>query len=123
MSNRLHVGKAEEFEQDELKTITDDGLEICVIHTDGEFYALGNRCPHRGGCLHKGEVNHEVSEDRETACQGQRPELVFTNEKVVTCPWHGWEYYIDTGEHAGDPTEGVPRYDTVIEDGNVYVEL
>lgn len=121
MSERIHIGSTEEFEEREPKSVEANGVEICVVRADGEFYALGNRCPHKGGPLHLGEVFPEVSEDFENARSGERPELIYTDDEVIVCPWHGWEYDIETGEHAGDPDYGVPSYDVQVEDGDVYI--
>ncbi|MHB2019417.1 MAG: Rieske (2Fe-2S) protein [Candidatus Xenobia bacterium] len=54
----------------------DDMRSVAVFNLDGEFYAIDNLCPHRGGPLGDGWVEHGV----------------------VTCPWHGWEFEIKTGQ-------------------------
>ena len=52
-----------------------DEKPIAVFNIDGEFTAMDNRCPHRGGSLGDGELEGEI----------------------VTCPWHGWQYELKTG--------------------------
>lgn len=120
---RVFVGRAEDFDDGEKMLVEEGDREVCVIRSDGEFYALGNRCPHRMGPLNKGEVSPEITEDTENAPTGQKPELTFADNEVIVCPWHGWEYDLETGEHAGDPNYGVPTYDILVEDGEVYLEL
>ena len=38
------------------KLVTADGRAIVVFNLDGEFFALSNRCPHRGGSLCDGNL-------------------------------------------------------------------
>ncbi|MEZ6116944.1 MAG: Rieske 2Fe-2S domain-containing protein [Pirellulaceae bacterium] len=52
------------------------GRIIAVFHVDGQVYALDGVCPHQGGPLGKGELN---------GC-------------IVTCPWHQWQFDVQTGE-------------------------
>jgi len=47
-------------------------------------------CLHRGGPLGEG------------ALEG----------KIVTCPWHGWQYDVTTGKTTMNPNAGVPCYAT-----------
>lgn len=51
------------------------GKEIALFRIDGTFYAIENRCPHRGGPLSDG----------------------FLRDKSVTCPLHGWSFDVTTG--------------------------
>jgi len=70
------------------KLVTADGRAIVVLNLDGEFFALGNRCPHRGGSL----------------CDGNLTGLVLSDEpghynyirrgEIIRCPWHSWEFDI-----------------------------
>jgi nitrite reductase/ring-hydroxylating ferredoxin subunit len=41
--------------------------------------------------------------------------------RVVTCPWHNWKFDIQTGENIRDDTYRVPTFETVVDDGDVYV--
>lgn len=40
---------------------------------------------------------------------------------IISCPWHGWSYELDTGEHLGNDEVVLPTYEVVVEDGVVYV--
>ena len=51
-----------------------------LFNVDGTFYALDGVCPHQGGPLGSGEVHN---------C-------------IVTCPWHGWQFDVRTGQHQQD---------------------
>jgi len=78
------------------------GREIGVFNEDGKFYAVLNRCPHRGGQLCKGEVVRLVTSD------GPGSVRLDGDKKFISCPWHGWEYDIETGQSWYDPSESRP---------------
>lgn len=75
--------------------------EICLFNVDGDLFALGARCAHRGGPI----------------CKGDR------TDEIVVCPWHGWEYDIETGAHLGAADARLPSYPVAIEDGTVYLAM
>jgi nitrite reductase/ring-hydroxylating ferredoxin subunit len=41
----------------------------------------------------------------------------------VTCPWHGWEYNVKTGHCANNPSSNIKVYQTIVEEGEVKIEL
>ena len=43
--------------------------------------------------------------------------------ETVTCPWHGWEYNVKTGHCANNPSSNIKSYESMVEDGDVKVEL
>jgi nitrite reductase/ring-hydroxylating ferredoxin subunit len=73
------------------------GRRIGVFHEDGEFYALLYRCPHLGGPLCEGRIVGLVTAP-------QPGDIRFDPEtRMLTCPWHGWEFDIKTGQSYWDP--------------------
>ena len=78
------------------------GGEIALFHAgDGNFYAIDNACPHKGGPLSEGIVHD---------CR-------------VTCPLHNWVLDLRTGE-AQAPDEGkIATHAVKVEDGAVYLKL
>jgi 3-phenylpropionate/trans-cinnamate dioxygenase ferredoxin subunit len=64
---------------------------VGVFNVDGQFYAVLNRCPHEGAELCKGEVVSLLT--------SQRPGdwRLDESRKLLACPWHGWEYDLETG--------------------------
>lgn len=50
-------------------------LAIAVFRAGDSFYAIDNRCPHKGGPLGEGSLE----------------------DMVVTCPWHGFMVDLRTG--------------------------
>ena len=93
------------------------GRASVVYNLDGEFFALNNRCPHRGGSLADGIQTGLV----ESAVPGQysysRP------DEMVKCPWHGWEFDIRTGKSWCDPSRlRVRQYPVAVRPGTQLVE-
>lgn len=78
-------------------TIEVKGTKIALFNVDGTFYAIDNTCLHRGGPLGEG----------------------FLNNKTVTCPWHGWEYDVETGKCETTPGVSVKRYDVRLSGENI----
>jgi 3-phenylpropionate/trans-cinnamate dioxygenase ferredoxin subunit len=70
---------------------------VGIFNVDGEFYAIVNRCPHRGAALCMGDVIQLV--------QSPRPGdfRLDSSMNLLVCPWHGWEYDLKTGESWLDP--------------------
>jgi nitrite reductase (NADH) small subunit len=74
---------------------------VALFNVDGQFYALDGICPHQGGPLGKGTLTGSV----------------------VTCPWHGFQFDVRTGQHQISRTLIQPTFPTKVEDGAVWVEL
>ena len=71
--------------------------EIAVFHFGGRFFALLNRCPHAAGPLCKGRVVGLLE-------SGDPGTYSFdASDRYVSCPWHGWEFSIETGQSYFDP--------------------
>jgi nitrite reductase/ring-hydroxylating ferredoxin subunit len=74
--------------------------EIALFRQGGWVCAIGERCTHRGGPLHKGEVR----------------------DGRVVCPWHGSEFDVCSGGIVRGPaTAPQPAYETRVQDGTVEV--
>ena len=75
--------------------------ELALFNVDGEFYATQGQCLHLKGPLGDGELEGPV----------------------ITCPWHGWQYDVRTGENEFDRALQLETFEVVVEDGEVKVVL
>ena len=75
--------------------------EIALAHCNGGFYAVQPHCLHLQGPLGEGRLE---------GC-------------VLTCPWHGWQYDVRTGQNEFDLAIQLRTYDVQVEDGEVRVRL
>jgi len=100
----------------------DDGREVGVFRVKGTVVAYENRCAHQGGPVCTGEIlgkYEQVLAPDKTVIREQ-----FSTEQLhVVCPWHGWEYRLDTGECAVNPRFRLRRVGVVERDGNVYLTV
>lgn len=121
MSDRIEVGPASELGEGERTIVEVGGIEIGVFNVDGDYYALLNDCLHQHGPVCEGELTRNVSAEYEDP--GKRPTQEYTDENIVICPWHGWAYDVETGNHVGDDSlQSLPTFDVVHDDGTLYIE-
>lgn len=83
------------------RTVEAGGKTLALFNVDGAFYAIDNTCSHRGGPLGEGDL-----EDR-----------------VVTCPWHAWQWDVTTGANVNNPAVKVACFPVTVEDGAIFVDL
>ncbi len=118
----MEVAADAEFEPGERRLVeTDAGIPIGVFNVEGTYHALLNRCLHQNGPLCEGGIEREVVGEWDGP--GERVREQYGDSYVVKCPWHGWEYDVETGTVLHDESLAVPTFDVVVEDGTVYVEL
>ena len=93
-----------------------DGHRIGLYRVGDDFFALADRCPHRGAPLCAGSVA--------TAVEVRDGEIVLgTPNATVRCPWHKWEFDIPTGRALLDERLRVRRYDVQVDGDEIVVSL
>lgn len=92
------VGKVDDFTEGTRMVVDVGGREVVVFFQGGEFYALLNRCPHRGAPLCKGRFIANITSNAVGEYVHHR------DNRLLACPWHGWEFDIATGQSYFDPT-------------------
>ena len=101
MSKTVKVAPASEITPKTPKIIEVDGAQIAVFNVNGEFCAINNVCPHRGGPLGEGDLEGSL----------------------VTCPWHGWQFDVKTGQSPVNPAAAVKTFVCKVEGSDVCVEV
>src|SRR5437879_692638 len=107
----VFVGHAVEFEGDRRKVVERGDKEVVVFKRDGRFYAFGNTCLRMGGPVGEGVILGKVEAvlDEDKCLLLER----FNEDELhLVCPWHGFEYDIETGEFAGDRRRRLRKYET-----------
>ncbi|HEU0089308.1 MAG TPA: Rieske 2Fe-2S domain-containing protein [Pseudonocardiaceae bacterium] len=80
--------------------VTVSGQDIMLYRMDGTIAALANRCSHRGGPLHEGEID------------GQE----------IVCPWHFSRFSLQDGSVTRGPAVAPqPGYETRVRQGKIEV--
>jgi nitrite reductase (NADH) small subunit len=100
MTDFLDIGAADDVPRLGARKVRTPGGDIAVFRTaDDRYFALDDRCPHKGGPLSQGIVH------------GER----------VTCPLHNMVIELGSG-HAVAPDEGcVARHRVRVENGRLQL--
>jgi nitrite reductase/ring-hydroxylating ferredoxin subunit len=84
----------------EARCVEAGGAAVMVVRREGALYALSNRCSHRGGLLHEGELDGHT----------------------VQCPWHGSVFDVRDGALVRGPSAyPQPAWDTRVQAGRIEV--
>src|SRR5207248_9542800 len=89
---RWVVGTIDEIPPGSRKIVDIAGRSVGVFNVGGEYFALLNRCPHRGGPLCLGNTHGLLRSAAVGEYDYSRP------GEMLRCPWHGWEYAMRTGQ-------------------------
>lgn len=116
------VGSVRAFKDGEKRVILIGGVEVGIFQLDGEFYAWRNVCPHHGGPVCQGRiftrVIANVAPDRTVhGCSYDE------SKRHIVCPWHGGEFNIRTGHHAGTDALSLDPIPAIIRDGEVFLRV
>ena len=101
MSGFVKVAQKSEIPDDTGKLIELDGQPIALFKVEGKVHAIYQICPHQGGPLDEGGIDG----------------------KVVTCPWHGWEFDVTSGTCEFNDSIKQPTFNVKEEGDDVYIEV
>jgi nitrite reductase/ring-hydroxylating ferredoxin subunit/uncharacterized membrane protein len=77
-----------------------EGVPVMLLRQGGQVFALSDRCAHRGGPLHEGEIS----------------------DGCVTCPWHGSVFRLSDGSlERGPSAYPQPAWEARTRDGRIEV--
>jgi nitrite reductase/ring-hydroxylating ferredoxin subunit len=113
------VADASDFPVGTHRVVQVGNREIGIFNITGTLYALPNLCPHQLGPLCTGRVSGTLIARQHT---GWKPQWVYEGE-IVTCPWHGLEYHIPTGQCLAYPEIRLRTYAVWIEDNVVKIRF
>ncbi len=119
---REHViAQTDELDEGERILAEVEGREIAVFNVDGEYKAYTNWCAHQAGPICEGTLTGtwEAEYDRENleVCM----EWCSENE-VLSCPWHGWEYDVTDGESLTSDAK-LPSHPVRVDGGDIVVSV
>ena len=111
------VAQVGEIGVGERRIVSIGSLEIGVFNVDGQYYALPNVCLHQYGPVCTGRISGTL-----TAAATSDWKLEWAYEgQIVTCPWHGLEFNITTGQCLAFPRRKLRSYPVTVEDGQIKV--
>lgn len=97
-------------------------LTIGIFRVDGRLHAYENTCPHQGGPVCQGLIIPAVREVL-TKDQSAAGYAFDEGDMRIVCPWHGYEFSIQTGAHPGCAEVRLQAIPVREENGVVYVSL
>jgi nitrite reductase (NADH) small subunit len=74
---------------------------VALFNVEGALHALDGICPHQGGPLGKGKLE---------GC-------------IVTCPWHGFQFDVTTGQHQTSKSLVHQRFAVKTEGQDVFIDI
>ena len=101
MGSEVSVCRKDEVAPGGFRCVEVEGRRILLYNVAGALFATSATCAHLGGPLDEG----------------------LFEEGVVTCPWHGWQFDVQTGESIYDPGRGVATYPVSVVGDDVLVEV
>jgi len=117
VSDWREVGTLEELDRRGRLIVELDGRQIGIFRhpsSPEELLAIRNRCPHQGVELCRGSMRYRES--------STRPGTYHVSDQVVIrCPQHGWEFDVRTGLSPDDPQLRVAVYEVRAEDGRILL--
>jgi nitrite reductase/ring-hydroxylating ferredoxin subunit len=93
------VARVEDVPPGSARAVQVGDRELALFNVDGAFHATQAECLHLKGPL----------------CHGR------LEGAMLSCPWHGWQYDVTTGENEFDRAIVLETFDVVVEDGEVKV--
>ncbi len=110
------VGPLSELPVGERRLIEANGKSIGVFNTGKQVVAVLNICPHAYAPVCRGKVGG-------TTLPSKAGEFVWGREnEILRCPWHGWEYDLNSGQCLTDRRK-LKRFPVQIRDDEIYVEV
>ena len=101
MADWIRIGSLEECPPGEAREYVARDRIVAVYNVDGTLHALDGVCPHQGGPLGKGVLEGEI----------------------VTCPWHGWQFNVCTGQHQLADSLTHPTIAVRVDEDEIFVRL
>lgn len=117
----IEIGKLSEFAEGDCRVIAVGEVEVGIFRLGKKLVAYKNECPHYGGPVCQGKVFDQTEEilGPDKTSRG----LKFSGARNIVCPWHGYEFNIETGRHPGDPQVRLQPIPVSIRDSRVFLQV
>lgn len=97
----VRVTGPEGLDEGRVTTVQAGRHTVALTRFEGCYGALDNRCPHQGGPLGEGSIEHGL----------------------LRCPWHGFDFDPITGESPAGHGDKAQTYPVQVRDDGVYVSV
>lgn len=101
------VAQISEVEEGRVKSVTAGTQSVALVHFDGQWAAMDNKCPHQGGPLGEGSIERGIDD-----------------KCWLRCPWHGWDFDPLTGKPPGGHEDtGQEMFEVDIRGDEIFVAV
>jgi len=98
----VKLASTKDIQPNSMMGLTVNDQKILLAYVNGNYYAIGDKCMHRGCQISKGDLEG----------------------LTVTCPCHGSQYDLKTGNFLKGPTKKPePSYQLKVENGNIMINM
>jgi nitrite reductase/ring-hydroxylating ferredoxin subunit len=112
-----HVADFNQLEESKPLLVEIKGRSIGLIRAGEKVYAVRNLCPHKRAPICKGTMSGTMMpSDPDTFVFGME-------QQVLRCPWHGWEFNLETGQTLCPSKSRLTLYPVTREGDAVYLDL
>ncbi len=95
----IDAGPADTIPESRARMLTVAGDRVAIFRHEGRLSAVSNVCKHQNGPLGEGRIV----------------------DGCITCPWHGYQYFPDSGRSPPPYTDTIPTFALRVQDGRVEV--
>lgn len=100
------------------KVVRVEGRDLVLVRWRERVFALRNVCPHESQSFTGGVARGRYCG---TGVPGEL--RVDDSRPVLVCPWHTWEYELESGSSTTDSRFRVRSYPVSVVAGEVFVEV
>lgn len=98
----VKLASTSDLKPNSMKGLMVNNQKILLANVNGNYFAIGDICMHRGCQISKGKLEGET----------------------VTCPCHGSKYDLKTGNFLKGPTKkGQPKYELKIQGQDIMINI
>jgi nitrite reductase/ring-hydroxylating ferredoxin subunit len=111
------VASTSDFEGEVQKLIVEiEGRSVGIFRENDSWHAVLNHCPHSGAPVCEGRVTGRV------VCTASGQSTYDSSLRTLRCPWHHWEFDLETGKAVANVRERLKIYPVRIQEGDVQID-
>ena len=95
------VCRVGEIPEGEGKAVQVGNKIVAVFNVKGQYHAIDDVCPHMGASLSSG----------------------YQEDGIVTCPWHGFQFDVTSGQHQASRSLVHPTFPVKVDGEGVWIDL
>jgi nitrite reductase (NADH) small subunit len=110
------AGSVSDLEEAKPRRVRVRERDLVLVRLGDRVFALRDSCPHMSTSFEGGAVVARAG--------GTADEVEFQSEDpVLICPWHQYEFSITTGKCLTSSTWRVRTYPVAVRDGRIFVQM